>query len=417
MDRKSVVRTLASWPIAVPRWRTSLERLRPEAGSQQEGMNFDHRRTRRARFSEVCSMNGTVFQVIDTLRIGGAERLAVDVSNALTVLGWEVHLIGTRELGPLEDEVSARVHVLCLHRTSRWDPAGLRDLRRLIVRHRPHILHAHGWSSMQFAAAGLLGLRDPPALVFHDHRGAGFTEISAWDRIAAWLSISAHVVVDPVLLESHLRTRRRSFKGVVTNGSPMHRSRCKLSYELLTPPRIAVVANLRPEKGHLFLLEALSRLAADGLPLEVDLIGATPDVAYERAVRAQIASLGLDASVRVVGPRRDVCALLADYDIGVLSSLYESGPIALIEYLAAGLPFVATDVGEVPASLPPSLRRWVVAPGDVPALAARLQEVLALSTEGRAATAAEGVAFAREHLSIERTVGEIETVYDRVRRG
>ena len=99
----------------------------------------------------------------------------------------------------------------------------------------------------------------------------------------------------------------------------------------------------------------------------------------------------------------------------MLSSATESGPIALIEYLAAGLPFAVTDVGAIPASLPADLRTSVVAPGDPRALADAIHRLVALPAEDRARAGRAGAAF-RDRLSIERTVDEIEHVYEALRR-
>lgn len=342
--------------------------------------------------------------------------MTVDISNGLAARGWTVHLVVTRQLGPLVSDLDDAVTVTCLHRASRWDPGGLRHFRRLVVTHRPVVVHAHGWSSLQFSTAGLLGLRPAPALVFHDHRGVGLAPLGASYRLAAWPLTVAHVAVDRALLDPPLPTRRAAVRTVVPNGTSLDRFARKALYKLANPPRLVALANLRREKAHPLLLHAVARLAASGLPTQTDLIGATPDAAYEAECAADIQHLGLGEAVKILGPRQDTGMLLAGYDVGVLCSNTESGPIALIEYLAAGLPFVVTDVGEITASLPAGLRRWVVPPHNATALASTLRELLALSEKERSEVAAAGVAFAHEHLSITRTVDSIISVYELVCR-
>lgn len=359
-------------------------------------------------------MSGTVFQLIDSLAIGGAERMAVDVSNGLAARGWTVHLVATRQVGPLVQDLDDRVHVHCLHRRSRWDPAGLSGFRRLVAEYRPLVVHAHGWSSLQFCTAGMIGMRPAPALLLHDHGRAGLGRKHSSYRLAAWPLTRAHAAVDRALLDPPLRTRRKSIQALIPNGTPLDRFTRKLSYELNTPPRLVALANLRSQKDHSVLLSALAQLADWGVPTATELIGGTPNPNYEAECRARIEVLGLGESVTILGPRQDTGALLASYDIGVLSSSTESGPIALIEYLAAGLPFVVTDVGEIPCSLPAELRQWVVPPRNAEALASRLRDALALPTGQRASIAAAGAAFACEHLSIDRTVDSIVSVYNDV---
>lgn len=352
-----------------------------------------------------------VFHVIDSLAIGGAERMAVDIANGLAARGWQVHLVATRGLGPLAAEVVCDVRLHDLARRSRFDLAGLRRFRALVRRLGPLVVHAHGWTSLQFATAGLLATRRAPPLVFHDHRPSGLDQLSWTYRAAAWPLVRAHLAVDEVLLVHPLPTRHRSVRAVVPNGTPLARFHRKSAYEVGRPARLAVVANLRPQKGHLLLFDALARLTAQGVDVRLDLLGATTDREHVAVCVARLDALGLASAVRILGARDDVGTLLAGYDLGVLSSSTESGPVALIEYLAAGLPFVVTEVGEVPRSLPVELQRWLVAPGDATAMADRIAEGLALSSGDRRVLADVGVQFVHDNLSIERTVSGIEAVY------
>lgn len=352
-----------------------------------------------------------VVHVIDSLAIGGAERLAVDLANGLADRGRPVHLVATRGAGPLLDDVATGVTVHDLARRSRFDLAGLRRFRRLVRDLSPGIVHAHGWSSLQFATAALAGRRRGPALVFHDHRPVGLAALPRSYRVTAWPRTRAHLAVDDDLLHPPLRTRHRAIREVVPNGIPVDRYRVKVHGAVSDPASIVVVANLRPQKGHLVLADAIAALVATGTRLRVDLVGATDDQAHRQACEDRLAELGLSVVVRICGPRTDVATLLADYDLGVLASTTESGPLALIEYLAAGLPFVVTEVGEVPRSLPPDFRRWLVPADDAPTLAARIAEALAVPVAEREALAEQGRTFARHELSLERTIALVEDVY------
>src|SRR5262249_49769763 len=70
---------------------------------------------------------------------------------------------------------------------------------------------------------------------------------------------------------------------------------------------------------------------------------------------AEVARLGLDEHVRLIGPAADVAPLLAAADVLVSASRYEGLSLAHLEALAAGLPVVATDAGgtaEIPLGNP-----------------------------------------------------------------
>jgi glycosyltransferase involved in cell wall biosynthesis len=84
------------------------------------------------------------------------------------------------------------------------------------------------------------------------------------------------------------------------------------------------------------------------------------------------AASGLPVSFR--GFVRDVPAFLRELDLFCLPSRHEALPLALLEAMAAGLPCVATDVGDVRAAVADAA--LVVPPDDGPALAAALDALL-----------------------------------------
>jgi len=355
-----------------------------------------------------------VFHVIDHLAVGGAERMAVDIANGLTREGVQVHLVATRATGPLTADLDDRIPLHELNRTSRFDLQGLRHFRTLVREHRPALVHAHGWSSLQFSTAGLLGLRRSPKLVFHDHRPSGLEPINWTYRAAAWPLTRAQVAVDETLLEQGPPTRCRSIRVVVPNGSSVLSITPKLDFDVGTPASLVMLANLRPQKAHPVLFRALDLLRSRGVATATDLLGAPSDKGYVAACQTQLEELEMTESVRFVGSCGNVHEVLAGYDLGVLTATTESGPVALIEYLAAGLPFVVTDVGNVTRSLPPRLRRWVVEPDNPSELADRIEQALSRSASERSDDALAGMSFARESLSIEKTVSGVLEVYRRL---
>lgn len=354
-------------------------------------------------------------QVVDSLRLGGTERMAVDLSNALAARGWTVHLVATREAGPLAADLSPSVILHPLSRTSRWDLSGLRAFRRLVRRQRPAIVHTHGWSTLRFVTAALAPGIGVPPVVHHDHGAARYRARSGLYKLVAWPLVQAHLAVGPSFLEPPLRTRHRLVREVVVNGIPLDRIRAKDDYAVGVPARLVSVGNLRVQKDPLGLIAAVALLAGRGRSVVLDLVGAAPEPELEAACRAAAAELGPDV-VRFLGRVPEVGQQLGRYDLGIVGSRTESGPISLIEYLAAGLPFVTTEVGEVVARLPEDLRRWVVPPGDPAVLADRIGEALDLDADARAAIGRRARAVADE-LSIDRVAEAVEAVYRRLGAG
>lgn len=106
-------------------------------------------------------------------------------------------------------------------------------------------------------------------------------------------------------------------------------------------PVVITVARLEEQKGINDLLQA-AVLVLQGEPASQFLI--VGDGRERKQLEALAASLGVATSVRFLGPRGDVPALLKASSVFVLPSLWEGMPNALLEAMAAGLPVVATDV-------------------------------------------------------------------------
>jgi len=106
---------------------------------------------------------------------------------------------------------------------------------------------------------------------------------------------------------------------------------------------IGSVGRLVSIKHHELLLRAVARLRARGVATII--VG---DGERRQALEAAAADAGLAQAVVFAGWQRDPAAIYADLDVVCLTSKNEGTPVALIEAMAAGRPFVATRVGGVP---------------------------------------------------------------------
>jgi glycosyltransferase involved in cell wall biosynthesis len=80
--------------------------------------------------------------------------------------------------------------------------------------------------------------------------------------------------------------------------------------------------------------------------------------------------------VVLLGARTDVPEVLAALDVAVCASHWEGSPLSVMEYMASGLPIVATAVGGVPDLIEPGVHGLLVAPGDPVALAGAVARLL-----------------------------------------
>lgn len=136
---------------------------------------------------------------------------------------------------------------------------------------------------------------------------------------------------------------------------------------------IGTLAGLRPEKSLDRMIEAFAKVRSTlKTPVRLVIAGAGP---LEAALHAQCVAAGLADDVRFEGFRDDPHRFLHELDLFLLTSQTEQLPIALIEAMLCGLPVVATDVGDVRASLPAQQHVWVVE-RDAAALAQAVVDLL-----------------------------------------
>jgi glycosyltransferase involved in cell wall biosynthesis len=118
------------------------------------------------------------------------------------------------------------------------------------------------------------------------------------------------------------------------------------------PPRILYVGLLTPRKGVLDLIEASRMLRDQGIEHELLLVGGTPDEGPEAAAPVLAAGEGV---ARMLGtrPPEEMPAAYADADVFCLPSWWEAMPLSVLEAMSAGLPVVASDVGDLPRLVTP----------------------------------------------------------------
>jgi glycosyltransferase involved in cell wall biosynthesis len=370
-----------------------------------------------------------VLHVVQSLSLGGAERMAVELANRACRSRIRPVLASTRGDGPLRAEIGEDVPVLALDRTSRWDPRCFAAFRRFLREQRIQIVHSHGPGPLQYVAAalapGALGCRH----VFHDHHGRETARDPKPDlptRLAFRLRLKAVIGVSRLAC-AWARERMgwpadRVF--LLRNGIETERfiqaSALDVRREFGLPQRCviaAMVANFRWEKDHLTALRALARCPSRNniRLLLVGGAGAGGGGDPEEARKAA-GALGVEDLVVFTGARPDVPNLLAGSDVGLLTSQRESGPLVVLEYMAAGLPFVATRVGEIGGELPSGDIGFLVPPRDPDAAAGALERLAGLAPSERKRMGERGRALVRGEYDQSRTAERLLAIYEQVMR-
>ncbi len=356
-------------------------------------------------------LNGKrILFVLCGFELGGAERQALLLARHLQGLGANVRVWGHHHHHTGPERVIEQCETAGIpweEHKFRW-PCGklafIRDmfgLLRGLYRVRPDLLLAYTtWPNIgcglasRWAPVGsfVWGQRDRVPLT-------GRLARRAYRAASAVVCNAAHEVP---FLEERLGPAAGPLE-VVHNGiapSEPKRSVAKWRAALdisTTATVFTMLANLRADKDHPALLHAwhrlLSRYDSGSERPHLVLAGAKQECYV--ALCDLVNELDLADTVHFAGHVEDTAGLLAATDIGVLASPREGLSNAVVEYMQAGLPVVASDVDGNREALGDSAPNPYFRPGDVNALADALATALdgAVQSEAGAANQARAAAM------------------------
>lgn len=305
-------------------------------------------------------------------------------------------------------------------------PAGLLRLARFLARQRVDILHTHLFEP---SVIGLLAgaAAGTPLRVMTRHYSDYHTRIDRpWhvrlDRLCTRLShrviaVSRHTA-------EHMTDREHAPRGkieVVLNGIDFDRIRLRdaaapqrLRAEFGARHLILIGARIHPEKGYDHLLAAMPEVVRRCGGESLLLVAGTGPL--ENRYREMALRLGVEASVRFLGHRKDLVELMLAADLFVLPSVAEAFGLVLAEALYLGVPVVATRVGGIPEIVDDGVDGILVPPADPAALAGAIVGLLS-DPDRRRSLAGAGRDKVTRRFRFEDMVRSYETVYDSVTGG
>ncbi len=320
-----------------------------------------------------------------TLVRGGAETMAVALSERLARRGHDVRWSLLRAPGALGEALGARMDLRAQLAPGRYPWNAVWALRRRLAGADALYALDHQNAVVSAALAGSSArVRRRVVAVHTTGRWGGRASLPSGFR-RALRGYHAVLALSPVHADYLVREEGVPEKKIriVPNGIDPDRfaalpGRDEARRQLDLPADAVVigcVAMLRPEKNHALLLDAAAPLRARYPSLHVALVGDGPERA---ALEARAARDDLRGAVRFFGLRENVAEMLPAFDLFALPSLpeVETQPVSVLEAMAAGVPVVATRVGDVETLLDGGRAGVLVPSGNVESLAAALQRVL-----------------------------------------
>src|SRR5256714_1253413 len=371
-------------------------------------------------------MKPNVLFIIDSFEQGGSERQALQLLRQLhSSAEVRVHLACLQDRGSLRAEAEAlgigEIHEYPL--TSFYDLNFAKQIRRFISyvkENQIDVVHTHCFYTNIFGMTGAY-LARVPARITSKGETDGFR--SPMQKRAERMSfrLAHRVIANCLVVQNQLIREGVNPKRIIQhyNGLDLDRLKAAAGFsrdealKMFALPQgrrfITIVANLRnPVKDHPMFLRAAARVRA-----------VVPDAAFVVAgegelmpsLRQLAADLGIADDVHFIGRCDDVASLLFASHVGALSSNAEGFANAILEYMAAGLPAVATDVGGVREAIVEGETGHIVASGDEEAMAARIIRVLK-DDENARLMGARGKAIVAEKFSSDHHLHNTLELYD-----
>ncbi len=302
-----------------------------------------------SRARRVASDRRRILHIIDSLSIGGAEKLLVDLAARSIASGADVAVAYFTE-GPLRQDLERLgVSPVRLSKHKLRDPRAAWRLWRLIRAFQPMVVHTH--LAKSDALGHLVARADRvPVRISTVHNVDQWRRSPVWSRVMRAATAGAHRFV---AVSKEVERFTRTWGGcdpdrlvTIPNGIDVNRfGPVEPKSDSTAPLIVGAVGRLVPEKGHSTLIEAAARMRDTHPHLRVVIYGTGP---LEPRLRDEIRERGLSGVVTLAGTTDDMPAAMRGFDVLAFPSEWEGLPVALLEGMASGLAVVATPVGGIP---------------------------------------------------------------------
>ncbi len=312
--------------------------------------------------------------VAASLRVGGMERVLVDISNGLVKRGFDVTIITYEESnGPSwQHELDKRVNFIYK------SPKAFKILKKLPYIHR--FFKPNKWetrTSPESLYRYYVGTKTKYDVEIAFCRGPAVKIISGStnkkSKKLTWVH-NDYTLIDPKTITKFFssmdetKTAYKKFDKIVSVSEQARKKFIEVMgyaektttiYNLLDIDKIIAkseiecsekkskftlisVARIIPAKGYHTLIKVVKRLNDDGLDFELWLVGTRYEGDYDKELTDYIENNNL-SNVKMLGRQMNPYAFMAQADLYVCSSWREGFSISVAEAIACGLPVISTN--------------------------------------------------------------------------
>ena len=287
-------------------------------------------------------MKKTVLHIIDTLGRGGAETMLVTVVKQLSEYNnIMVTLYPENEFG---SEVQCD-KIFCLNLKSKLlTPVAAVQLRKIIKENNVSIVHSHLFWSTVVARMGVP--KKIPLLTTIHAFVASSIEYQPWrmkimEKLTYKIRKSTIIAVAKGALEEYFNfinvKPHQAYHLYTFVDTAVFNEAAAVKKKESATFRIVTVGNLKEQKNHRFLLEAFKELKDENITL--DIYGKGP---LQNELQQTIDEYQLKVTLK--GQVKNIQDEIRQYDLFVMSSLYEGFALSVLEAMALGMPILLSDI-------------------------------------------------------------------------
>jgi glycosyltransferase involved in cell wall biosynthesis len=368
-----------------------------------------------------------VAQVIDSVTLGGAERMMVGFASQAHKRGLSAKIVSLDpdvELLSYEGEIAAAgITVVRFPARSLLDLHRIWLLAKYLKKEEFDLIHTHlSYANILGSiCARMVGI--PVVSTLHSvanvsnpgYRFRNSLELFALRRIAR------RVIAVGTKIKEVYQSRLGDEKiivipnAVAASPSLADAQRQRIRAAMAKNPDgpvIITVGRFAPPKALDDLVKAFARLHKLHPAASLVMVG---EGELFNEIQVLVRELKLEGNVSLLGSRTDIPGLLAASDIFVSSSVREGLPLAILEAMAAGLPVVATDVGDISQVVSPA--SGIVVPARHPELIAQALDQLIRDPHKRREMGMAARRYVVENYALEAWMDKLIALYEEVLHG
>jgi glycosyltransferase involved in cell wall biosynthesis len=288
-----------------------------------------------------------VLQVIDILNPGGAERVFVDVCNILQNNSIDVSALFLLEGGILKPELNPEICTFELNRESKWSLGSMQKCSKIISRFS--VIHCHFRHVYRYIVLVSKLFSIKSKIILHDHFGAIEIDKSVPFLFQSIFKPKYYIGVSDSLTNWATNNLSIPAKNVFVLQNIIIKKEYNNDAEIRAD--LILVSNIKPIKNNIFAIKV-----ANAISEKLLLIGKNQNNSYFEELEEESSKSNVTILNNINNPQQ----YMKNAKLGLHTSISESGPLVLIEYLAQGLPFLAYETGEVAKILKPHFPEYFI---------------------------------------------------------